>query len=97
MNRCCIRTCKGSPHKPGAFVADIVRRVRQTVRQSAFPNLELHMYGVEQPSSSARREVSWDENPTVDDLSGAAIACDLATAVDGDCDTFCWWTGQRCL
>jgi xylan 1,4-beta-xylosidase len=33
---------RGSPHKPGAFTADIVRGVRQTVRQSAFPNLEIH-------------------------------------------------------
>ena len=36
-------------------------------------------------------KLSWDENPSVDDLSGAATACDLAMAVDEDCDAFCWW------
>lgn len=85
---------RGSPHKPGAFTADIVRGIRQTVRQSAFPNLEIHWTEWNSETSSPGEEISWDNNPHVDDLSGAAITCDIATAVDGDCDTFCWWTAS---
>jgi xylan 1,4-beta-xylosidase len=82
---------KGSPHKPGAFVPDVVREVRQTVRRSAFPDLEIHWTEWNSLIPLPDGKLSWDENPSVDNLFGAATACDLATAVDGDCDTFCWW------
>jgi xylan 1,4-beta-xylosidase len=36
-------------------------------------------------------ELAWDNNPSLDEASAAATVCDLAMAVDGDCDTFCWW------
>jgi xylan 1,4-beta-xylosidase len=35
--------------------------------------------------------VEWDDNPSLDNMAAAATVCDLAMAVDGDCDTFCWW------
>ena len=82
---------RGSAHKPGAYVPDIVRDVRQTVRRSAFPDLEIHWTEWNSLTALPGGKLSWDNNPSVDDLSGAATACDLATAVDGDCDTFCWW------
>jgi xylan 1,4-beta-xylosidase len=85
---------RGSPHKPGAYAADIVRGVRQTVRHSALPNLEIHYTEWNSLTSSPGEEVSWAANPHVDDLYGAAVACDVATAVDGECDTFCWWTAS---
>ena len=56
MNGWSIRICRGSPHKPGMFVPDVVRDVRQTVRRSAIPDLEITLDGVEQPGSFARRE-----------------------------------------
>ena len=82
---------RGSPHKPGAFVPDIVRDVRQTVRRSALPDLEIHWTEWNSVTPLPGGKLSWDNNPSVDDLSGAATACDLSTAVDGGCDTFCWW------
>jgi len=82
---------RGSPHKPGIFLLDTVRDVRKTVRQSALPDLEIHWTGWNSLIPLPDGRLSWDENPSVDNLSGAATACDLAMAVDGDCDTFCWW------
>ena len=83
---------KGSPHKPGMFVADVVRGVRETVRRSAMPDLEVHLTEWDSTVPLPDGQLLWDKNPnSADNLSAAATACDLAMAVDGDCDTFCWW------
>ena len=82
---------KGSPHKPGMYIADVVRGVRETVRRSAMPNLEIDMTEWNSLTPLPNGEVAWSNNPSVDNLSGAATVCDLSTAVDGDCDAFCWW------
>ena len=82
---------KGSPHKPGAFAADIVRGVRETVRRSAMPDLEIHLTEWNSVAPLPNGELAWDNNPSLDEASAAATVCDLAMAVDGDCDTFCWW------
>jgi xylan 1,4-beta-xylosidase len=81
---------RGSPHKPGQYVPDVVRAVRQTVRQSALPNLEIHWTEWDSMVPLPDGRIDWVDNPSLDDLSGAATVCDLATAVDGDCDAFCW-------
>ena len=85
---------KDSPYKPGRFVPDMVREVRQTVRRSAMPDLEVHMTEWNSLVPLPDGKLAWDGNPSLDDLSGGATACDLALAVDGDCDTFCWWTAS---
>ncbi|MGA3268387.1 MAG: hypothetical protein ABSE16_16375 [Verrucomicrobiota bacterium] len=82
---------RGSPYQPGGFLPDMVRKVRQAIRQSAMPDLELHITEWSSLCALPGGKVSWDQNPTVDDLFGAATACDLALAVDGDCEVFCWW------
>lgn len=82
---------KGSPHKPGMFVIDTVRQVRQAVRQSAFPDLEIQWTEWNSLVPSPDGTVAWDKNPSVDNMFCAATICDLAIAVDRDCDTFCWW------
>ena len=82
---------KGSPHKPGMYVVDVVRGVRETVRRSAMPDLEVHLTEWNSLAPLPNGEIAWDNNPSLDEASAAATVCDLATAVDGDCDTFCWW------
>jgi xylan 1,4-beta-xylosidase len=83
---------KGSPHKPGAFAADIVRGVRETIRRSAMPDLEVHMTEWDSVVPTPDGQQLWNLNPSSSDsLSAAATACDLALAVDGDCEVFCWW------
>ena len=83
---------RGSPHKPGMFVPDVVRAMRQTVRQSAMPDLEIHWteWSSLIPSPDADK-LPLGMNPSLDEASAAANACDIAVAVDGDCETFCWW------
>lgn len=85
---------RGSPHQPGRFVPDMVRRVRETVRESAMPGLEVHLTEWASMVPLPDGQILWDKNPSLDDLSAAATACDLALAVDEDCDTFCWWTAS---
>jgi xylan 1,4-beta-xylosidase len=82
---------RGTPHKPGMYVPDVVRRVREMVRGSAMPDLEVHFTEWNSLCALPGGKVSWNQNSTVDELSGAATACDLALAVDADCDVFCWW------
>jgi xylan 1,4-beta-xylosidase len=83
---------KGSPYEPGRFVPDMVRGVRETVRRSAMPDLEVHMTEWDSVVPLPDGQLLWDKNPnSADNMSAAATACDLALAVDGDCDTFCWW------
>lgn len=82
---------RGSPYKPGSFVPDVVQKVRETVRQSALPNLEIKWTEWNSEVPSADGKLLWNHNPSVDDMSAAATVCDLATAVDEDCETFCWW------
>jgi xylan 1,4-beta-xylosidase len=82
---------RGSPHKPGMFVPDIVRNVRETVRRSALPNLEIHWTEWNSLIPLPDGTIAWNNNPCLDDMAAAATVCDLATAVDGDCETFCWW------
>jgi xylan 1,4-beta-xylosidase len=85
---------RGSPHQPGKFVSDMVRKVRETVRQSAMPGLETHLTEWASMVPLPDGQILWDKNPSLDDLCAAATACDLALAVDEDCDTFCWWTAS---
>ncbi len=82
---------KGSPHKPGEFVPDMVREIRQAVRRSAFPDLEIQWTEWNSLVPLPDGTLAWDKNPSVDDVTAAATICDLAIAVDADCDTFCWW------
>ena len=83
---------KGSPHKPGMFVPDMVRGVRETIRRSAMPDLELHMTEWDSVVPTPDGQQLWNLNPSSSDsFSAAATACDLALAVDGDCEVFCWW------
>ncbi|MFZ0301571.1 MAG: hypothetical protein WAL75_02755 [Terracidiphilus sp.] len=82
---------RGSPHKPGMFVPDVVRDVRETVRRSAMPDLEFDLTEWNSLVPLPDGQVAWNLNQTLDEVSAAATVCDLAMAVDGDCDTFCWW------
>jgi xylan 1,4-beta-xylosidase len=82
---------QGSPHKPGMYVPDVVRGLRETVRRSAMPNLEIDLTEWNNLAPLRDGTIAWAANPCLDDASAAADVCDLATAVDADCDTFCWW------
>ena len=82
---------RGSPHKPGMYVSDVVRHVRDTVRGSAMPDLEIHFTEWNSEVPLPGGEIAWASNPNLDNGSAAATVCDLAIAVDGDCDSFCWW------
>jgi len=88
---------RGSPYKPGMFVRDIVKTVRQSVRESELPNLEIHWTEWDCLMPLPDGTIAWNHNPSLDDASGAATVCDLAIAVDGDCDTFGWWTASDLL
>lgn len=82
---------RGSPHQPGRFVPDVVQRVRQTVRQSVLPDLPVLFTEWNSLIPLPDGELVWNHNPSIEDMSAAATVCDLAIAVDEDCDTFCWW------
>jgi len=88
---------QSSPYKPGRFVPDIVRSVRKSVRESALPNLEIHWTEWDCLMPLPDGTIAWNHNPSLDNASGGATVCDLAIAVDEDCETFGWWTASDLL
>jgi xylan 1,4-beta-xylosidase len=82
---------RGSPHQPGHYVADTVRHIRQVVRRSPMPNLEIDWTEWSSLVPAPNDEVPLGMNPSLDEASAAANVCDIAVAVDGECETFCWW------
>ncbi len=82
---------RGTPHKPGMYASDAVRRVRETVRASATPDLEVLFTEWNSLVPLPNGEIAWNNNPSLEETSAAATVCDLAVAVDGNCETFCWW------
>lgn len=81
---------RSSPHKPGQYIPDVVRAVRKAVSQSAMSDLEIHWTEWDSMVPLPDGRIDWVDNPSLDEISAAATICDFATAVDGDCDTFCW-------
>ncbi len=82
---------RGSPHQPGHYVADVVRHIRQVVRRSPMPNLEIDWTEWSSLVPAPSDKVPLGMNPSLDQASAAANVCDIAVAVDGECETFCWW------
>ncbi len=82
---------RGSPHKPGRFVPDVVQSVRETVRRSAMPDLEVQITEWNSLVPLPDGKILWNHNPSLDNAPAAATVCDLAVAVDEDCSVFCWW------
>jgi xylan 1,4-beta-xylosidase len=84
----------GSPHEVGEFFADTVRSVQQTVRDSARPDLEIHWTEWNTQSTDSTANVTWGDNVYVDNLYGASFIARNCVALDGVCDTFCYWTAS---
>jgi xylan 1,4-beta-xylosidase len=73
------------------YIPDVVRGVRETVRRSAMPDLEIDLTEWNNLVPLPDGTIAWAANPSLDEAFAAADVCDIATAVDADCDTFCWW------
>ncbi len=78
----------------GGFFIRKVREVRDTVRRSTRPDLEIHFTEWNTLYAARPEDVSWTKNPSVDNLSGAALVSRICTALDGAVDSLCYWTAS---
>lgn len=85
---------KGSPHALGAFFADTIRGVQETVRASALPDLEIHWTEWNTQSTDSTANITWGDNIYVDSLFGASFIARNCIETDEACDTLCYWTAS---
>jgi xylan 1,4-beta-xylosidase len=78
----------------GEFFLKTVRGVRETVRASAFPKLEIHWTEWNTLYAETRGEMDWLYNPSVDNFFGAALIPRLCLALDDQADSLCYWTAS---
>jgi xylan 1,4-beta-xylosidase len=71
-----------------------VRGVQETVRASARPDLEIHWTEWNTQSTDSTANITWGDNVYVDNLFGAGFIARNCIALDGACDTFCYWTAS---
>lgn len=80
-----------SPHEPGEFFAAGVRRVRELVRSSPFPDLEIHWTEWNAQTAADRDSVTFLDNPYVDTLYGAGFVARECIALDAECESLAYW------
>lgn len=85
---------KGSPHEPGRFFTDSVKRVADMVRASPFPDLPVLYSEWNTQSCGPGREVTWGDNPDVDTLFAASSICHLMDRLDEAVDMMAWWVAS---
>ncbi|MEX2382134.1 MAG: hypothetical protein WD490_07110 [Opitutales bacterium] len=76
------------------FFIRMVKGVRDEVAASARPDLEIHFTEWNTLYADSPARVSWVDNPSVDDLSGAARVCRICSALDDTVDSLCYWTAS---
>lgn len=80
-----------SPHEPGTFFPHGVRRVREQVRSSAIPDLEIHWTEWNAQHALTRELVTFSDNGYVDSLFGAAFVAHRVLTLDAACDSLAYW------
>lgn len=83
-----------SPHAPGAFFTDIVRRARDEIRSSSRPELPIHWSEWNTQLATGAADVSWGENRYVDSLAGGSFVARHMAELDADADTFAYWVAS---
>ncbi|MBS1708128.1 MAG: beta-xylosidase [Armatimonadetes bacterium] len=83
-----------SPHAPGMYFVDTVRRVRQQVQNWGGKPLELHFTEWSSLDAGDKDGVDWYANETIDQLYGAALVCHVCTQLDRDTDSLFWWVAS---
>lgn len=84
----------GSPHAPGEFFADRVRAVREAVRASAKPGLEVHWTEWNTQSAASRKAVTWLRNEYVDTVFSAGFIVKACLDLDEAGDSLGWWVAS---
>lgn len=80
-----------SPHAPGMFFADTIKRVQEQVTTSPLPDLAIHWTEWNTQSATSSDNISWLENPAVDSCFAASFIVRNLPRIDTACDSFGWW------
>lgn len=83
-----------SPHAPGMFFQEVVRRTADIVRASAFPHLPLHWSEWNPQLATCAEDVSWVANRYVDSLEGASFLVRNMLALDDAAESFTFWVAS---
>lgn len=83
-----------SPHRPGMFFQDTIRRARETVRKSAMPHLPVHWTEWNTQLATSAADVTWCGNRYVDSLHGASFVARNMIELDDAAETFTFWVAS---
>lgn len=88
---CLYPDIKTSPHQPGMFFVESVKKVAETVTQSPIPHLPVIYSEWNTQSGKPGRKVTWSDNEDVDNLYAASMICHICSNLDDTVDTLAWW------
>lgn len=83
-----------SPHAPGDFFIDVVRRLKKDVAASKRPNVPIYWTEWNTQSAASRETVTWGDNVYVDNIHAAALIVRNCLALDDACDALTWWVAS---
>ncbi|MFP4385042.1 MAG: GH39 family glycosyl hydrolase [Spirochaetia bacterium] len=85
---------KDSPHEEGFFFKDMFKRVQREVKESSFPDIEIHWTEWNTQSAPSSEAVTWSENIYVDNLFAASFIVKTCIEIDSLCDSAAYWTAS---
>ncbi len=84
----------GSPYEEGMFYIDTVKSVKEIVKNSPYPNLEIFWTEFNSLSSAPGQKVTFLTNTALDRLYGASCVIRNMTEVKDCCDMVSYWVAS---
>lgn len=82
---------EGSPHEPGRFFVDQIKRVRREIEESPLPGVELHYTEWNPQHHMGGEKPTWSENVCCDDLFGGSFLMPTCLELDETVDSLGFW------
>ncbi len=83
-----------SPHDPGNFFGDIVRRAKETACETGGPDLPVHWSEWNTQLATSSADVTWGENRYVDAIQGGSFVARNMIELDDAAETFTYWVAS---
>jgi len=81
----------GSPYKVGDFFSATVNEVKDWVKNSERPDLEIHWTEWNTQAAESANNITWGDNIYVDNLFAASFIVRNCISLDTACKTFAYW------
>jgi len=82
---------KGSPYKVGDFFSATVKEVKEWIKKSERPDIEIHWTEWNTQTAATADKITWGDNIYVDNLYAASFIARNCIELDTACKTFAYW------